>query len=129
MLNWLKKTISDFVDWLKSTWTDFVDWIRDTITTLVKFFSDLIVNVFKALWDMATDLVCWVIEKLLDLVVSTVKALDLSGLQGFAPAGGLPAEILNVMALCGVGSAVAIITTAIGIRLALQLIPFTRLGS
>ena len=48
MLNWLKKTISDFVDWLKSTWTDFVDWIRDTITTLVKFFSDLIVNVFKA---------------------------------------------------------------------------------
>ncbi|MHC3432475.1 DUF2523 family protein [Delftia lacustris] len=129
MLNWLKQTISDFVDWLKSTWTDFVDWIRDTITTLVKFFSDLIVNVFKALWDMATDLVCWVIEKLLDLVVSAVKALDLSGLQGFAPAGGLPAEILNVMALCGVGSAVTIITTAIGIRIALQLIPFTRLGS
>ncbi|MFG0673179.1 DUF2523 family protein [Delftia sp. WSY_7] len=129
MLNWLKKTISDFVDWLKSTWTDFVDWIRDTITTLVKFVSDLVVNIFKAIWDMATDLVCWVLDKLLDLVVSAVKALDLSGLQGFAPAGGLPAEILNVMALCGVGSAVAIITTAIGIRIALQLIPFTRLGS
>lgn len=129
MLNWLKKTIGDFVDWLKSTWTDFVDWIRDTITTLVKFVSDLVVNIFKAIWDMATDLVCWVLDKLLDLVVSAVKALDLSGLQGFAPAGGLPAEILNVMALCGVGSAVAIITTAIGIRIALQLIPFTRLGS
>jgi len=129
MLNWLKTTIADFVGWLKSTWTDFVDWIRDTITTLVKFVSDLVVNIFKAMWDMATDLVCWVIEKLLDLVVSALKALDLSGLQGFAPAGGLPEEILNVMALCGVGSAVAIITTAIGIRLALQLIPFTRLGS
>ncbi len=129
MLNWLKTTIADFVGWLKSTWTDFVDWIRDTITTLVKFVSDLVVNIFKAIWDMATDLVCWVLEKLLDLVVSAVKALDLSGLQGFAPAGGLPAEILNVMALCGVGSAVTIITTAIGIRLALQLIPFTRLGS
>lgn len=129
MLNWLKTTIADFVGWLKSTWTDFVDWIRDTITTLVKFVSDLVVNIFKAMWDMATDLVCWVIEKLLDLVVSALKALDLSGLQGFAPAGGLPEEILNVMALCGVGSAVTIITTAIGIRIALQLIPFTRLGS
>ena len=67
---------------------------------------------------------------IVSLIQSTKSVqVDLSGLQGFAPAGGLPAEILNVMALCGVGSAVTIITTAIGIRLALQLIPFTRLGS
>ena len=129
MLNWLKTTIANFVEWLKSTWTDFVDWIKETITTLVKFFSDLVVNIFKAAWDLLTDLVSWVIEQLLGLVVSAVNALDLGGLQGFASGSGLPEEILNVMALCGVGSAVAIITTAIGIRIALQLIPFTRLGS
>lgn len=129
MLNWLKTTIASFVEWLKSTWTDFVDWIKETITTLVKFFSDLVVNVFKAAWDVLTDLVCWVLEQLLGLVVSAVYALDLGGLQGFASGSGLPDEILNVMALCGVGSAVFIITAAIGIRIALQLIPFTRLGS
>lgn len=129
MLDWLKGTIANIVEWLKATWTDFVTWIADSIKTLVKFFTDLVVNIFKAAWDMLTDLVCWVLEKLLDLVVSAVKALDFSGLQGFAAGAGLPEEILNVMALCGVGSAVSIITVAIGIRLALQLIPFTRLGS
>lgn len=129
MLNWLKKTIAEFVEWLKSSFIDYVVWLKDTLTTLVKFFLDLIVKVFEAVWDMLTDLICWIIENILDLVISAVKAIDFDGLSGLAPASALPAEILNVMSLCGVGTAVGIITTAIGVRLALQLIPFTRLGS
>jgi len=129
MLNWLKGTIAGVVEWLKATWIEYVEWLKKTITTLVKFLSDLFVNIFKALWDILTDLVCWVIDKLLDVVVAAVKALDVSSLQGFSSGSGLPEEIVNVMSLSGVGSAVVIIATAIGIRLALQLIPFTRLGS
>lgn len=129
MLNWLKGTITGIVDWLSGTWKDFVDWISDAVSTFVKYVSDLAVNIFKAAWDMLTDLISWIIEQLLDIVVAAVNALDINGLHGFGSGFGLPEEIINVMALCGVGSAVGIITAAIGVRLVLQLIPFTRLGS
>ena len=63
-------------------------------------------------------------------MVKAISAIDLSGIQPhLSAAGGLPGEILNIMSLLGVGTCVSIIAAAIGIRLVLQLIPFTRLGS
>ena len=41
----------------------------------------------------------------------------------------MPEEIINILGLLGVGPACGIIVAAIAIRLVLQLIPFTRLGS
>lgn len=129
MLNWLKGTITGIIDWLSGTWKQFVDWIGDSVSAFVKYVSDLAVNIFEAAWDMLTDMISWIIEQLLDIVVGAANSLDIGGLQGFGAGFGLPEEIVNVMALCGVGSAVSIITAAIGVRLVLQLIPFTRLGS
>lgn len=74
-------------------------------------------------------LVSWVFDQLLGLVVSALSAIDLGGLNNYNPQTGFTSEMLNIMGLIGLGEASAIIVTAIGIRLILQLIPFTRLGS
>ena len=41
----------------------------------------------------------------------------------------IPIEIKQVMALCGVTTASTMIVASLGVRIILQLIPFTRLGS
>lgn len=100
------------------------------IAAIVKWFGSLFVAVFVAAWDFIRDAACWPFEQAMDIAVSAAQSLPLDGLSTQATAwGGLPAEILNVMGLIGVGTAVSIIAAAIGIRLVLQLIPFTRLGS
>ena len=117
------------LSWLKGTLAQIAQLFSDTVSSVLDWISDLFVNIFKSIWDLLSDLICWVIDKLMSIVVSASNSVSFDGLQGFAPAGSLPSEILNVMQLCGVGSAVSIIVTAIGVRLTLQLIPFTRLGS
>ena len=100
------------------------------IAAVVQWFSDLFVAIFKALWDFIRDAVCWPFEQIMDIVISAVQALPLDNLATQSTAwGSLPGEVLNVLGLLGVGTAVTIISAAIGVRLVLQLIPFTRLGS
>lgn len=117
------------MEWLKETIAKVVALFTDTVTAVVKWIAKLFENIFKAIWDVLTDIVCWILDKLMDIVVAAANALDVSGLMGFSVGSDLPSEIINVMQLCGVGTAVGIITAAIGIRLVLQLIPFSRLGS
>lgn len=99
------------------------------IADAIRWIGDLFVAVFVALWDMAKDAFAWVFDQVMDVAVSAVAAVDVSGLEGWGAWGQLPAELLNVMAVLRVDEAVAIIMAAIGIRLVLQLVPFTRLGS
>lgn len=99
------------------------------ISALLGWIGDLFIAVFVALWDMITDLGCWMFEQLLKVVSTAVQAIDFNGLAGYAQGATLPGEIMNVLALLGVGTAITIILTAIAIRLGLQLIPFVRLGS
>lgn len=100
------------------------------IVAVLVWFADLFVSIFVAVWDVCKDAFSWCFEQLLDVAISGITALDLSGLDSYAQAGGsLPAALLNILALLGVGTAISIITAAIGIRIVLQLIPFTRLGS
>lgn len=99
------------------------------LSALLGWIGDLFIAVFVALWDMVTDLFCWVLEQLLKVVASAVQAIDFGGLATYAQGATLPSEIMNVLGLLGVGTAITIILSAIGIRLALQLIPFVRLGS
>ncbi len=106
------------------------DWFKTRIVEIVAWLGELWKDAFTASWDFMKDAFCWVIDQLLSLVVSAVGLLDVSGLQGWVSQWGtLPGEIVNVMGLLGVGTASAIIVSAAGIRLVLQLIPFTRLGS
>ncbi|MFA9283880.1 MULTISPECIES: DUF2523 family protein [unclassified Comamonas] len=104
--------------------------ILKTLQAIWKWFGDLAGEQFQKLWDLLTDVVCWALDGILGLVVSAVSAVDLSGLDSYSNSvGEVPAEILNVMQMAGLGTASQIIIAAIGIRLVLQLIPFTRLGS
>ena len=100
------------------------------IAAVIEWLGALYVAVFVALWDFIRDAFCWPFEQLMDIVVSSIQAIDMSGLSAQVGAWGtLPAEVLNILGLLGIGIASAIIVSAIGVRLVLQLIPFVRLGS
>lgn len=100
------------------------------IAGLAGFFAKLAVLVFAAFWLLSTDAGCWVVEQVLSFAVELVGSVDASGLQqSLSSWGTLPAEVLNILGLLRVAEAAAIIVSAIGIRLVLQLVPATRLGS
>jgi len=106
------------------------DWFKHRIVEVVQWFSDLFVAVFSALFDLLKDAICWVLEQFLHIAVNLLGSIDVSGLTGYSGAwGSLPADIINIMGLLGFGPAAAIIVSASLIRLYLQLVPFTRLGS
>ena len=115
MLAWLKKTVASFFKWLDS---------------VLQWFFDLVIDVLDSIWLILQDFLAWTCEELLNIVFMLVNQLDFSDLDKYTNAwGGLPAEILNVLGLLGIGDACVVIIAAIGIRLILQLIPFVRLGS
>lgn len=97
----------------------------------VTWVGALSVAFFVALWDIFKDIFSWLFDQLLSIAVSAVSAVDVSAMQGLNGQGwgALPAEVLNILQLIGVGTAIAIISSAIAVRFALQLIPFVRLGS
>ncbi len=101
------------------------------IAQLVGWFSDLAVNIFHSAWLIFTDVFCWLFESFMKISVSAVGAVDVSSVNGFAAQGwgSLTSEVLSILGVLGVGTAITIISGAIAIRLALQLIPFVRLGS
>jgi len=100
------------------------------IAAVVAWFGELAVAIFEAMWDFVRDAACWPFEQLLDVIVSALSAVDTSSIDSSVFVwNGLPAEIVNILGLLGVGQASLIVVSAIGIRIALQLIPFTRLGS
>lgn len=106
---------------------EFIGAIWKFLTDSVAWVIDLITGLFVDLWNFVTDGVKWVAEQLLDVVVGMVEAIP-------APTwtfgwGGLPGELLNVLGLIGLDYCLGIIATALLIRIGMQLIPFTRLGS
>lgn len=108
----------------------FFGMILAKIAAVVGWFGELAVAVFEALWDFIRDAVCWPFEQLLDVVVTALSEIEITDLsEKIFVWDGLSSEVINVLGLLGVGQASLIVVTAIGIRLVLQLIPFTRLGS
>jgi Protein of unknown function (DUF2523) len=100
------------------------------LAAIVGWFGKLAVALFLAGWDFMRDVACWPFEQCMQIVVTAVGAVDLSGVVGNLQSwGALPVEVLNILGLLGVAQAGGIIVAAIAIRLVLQLIPFTRLGS
>jgi len=100
------------------------------VVAAIKWIGELFVKVFESIWLLLQDAVCWVFESVIRLVISILGGIDFSGLTSYAGAwAGLPAGTTEVLAAVGLSQAVGIVITAIGIRLMLQLVPFTRLGS
>lgn len=108
----------------------FFTAIFQKIAAVAQWFIDLVKAVFTAGYDLAKDAACWVFDSLLVIVTGAVSALDLSAILQFTGLwASIPAGVTEVLAAIGLGSAFTIISAAIVVRLTLQLIPFTRLGS
>lgn len=100
------------------------------ISAVLSWISSLFVAIFVAGWSMGKDLFSWCFDQVLKVLASIISTIDVSGLQTLASsAGSVPASILNILSILGVGTAISIISAALLIRLGLQLIPFVRLGS
>jgi hypothetical protein len=111
--------IFDLISGFFSFVAEIPGWILDVITAL-----------FASVLLMLKDLVSWVFESILGLASSAISSFDFSGITAYVSyLGSLPAEVVNILGLCGIGEALGIIAVAIIIRIFLQLIPFTRLGS
>lgn len=108
----------------------FFTQLFSKLTGIAEWCVKLVQQLAKDGWEMATDVPAWCFDQVLGVVVSMVGELDLTGLDQYQNTWTqLPAEIANAAAYLGIVQAGGIIATAIGIRLLLQLIPFTRLGS
>lgn len=99
-------------------------------TAVANWVLQLVTAIFTDLWEMARDAFSWLFDQVLDIAIMALGAIDLSGVQGISPGwSGLPGELLNVAGLLGLGQCLALIVSAALVRMALQLIPFVRLGS
>ncbi|MDF5570861.1 DUF2523 family protein [Vibrio parahaemolyticus] len=104
-----------------------MEWLVDLFNKLLVFLYQLLVSLFN----MLKDLFFWAVEQVMEMVnmlLSGVFAL-------FAPVDmsqymtSIPPTVSWVMAAVGLPQCLSIILAAITVRLMLQLIPFTRLGS
>lgn len=99
----------------------FIDWIFELVP---RFFKSLVI--------ILQDFFLWSLEQVFGLVKTLIDGITgmdemvgkLAGIWA-----GVPPEVTLMMQTIGLGTAFTIIVAAIGIRLVLQLIPFTRLGS
>lgn len=106
--------------------------VVDKIDSFIDWFFLLIPNLVKAFLVMLKDLFLWSLEQILSLAKSLIDGItgfDAIVSQAATIWAGVPADVMVVLQTIGLGSALAIIAAAILIRLALQLIPFVRLGS
>lgn len=98
------------------------------IAGLAKWFLSVFKQIFVDMWNLVTDMFCWVLDSVLSLAASIVSAISIP----FDPGtyySMIPAEMANVLGLIGIPQALSMIVAALVIRFLLQLIPFVRLGS
>lgn len=109
---------------------DGFNLVISKIAAVLDWFNEFVVNVLTSVVDMVKDLACWVFEQVLTLVITILGAFDFSALaQWSAHYGDIPSGVVEVCSAIGLTTAFGIIVSAISIRIMLQLVPFTRLGS
>lgn len=108
---------------------DALNWIAGKYTEFLNFIVEKIDLIFEWAWGLLKDVIAWCFESLLNVVIWSLSQFDLSGIPALQSWQGLPEDVKNVMGLLGVGQAATIIVGAVGIRIVMQLVPFTRLGS
>lgn len=109
----------------------FFTAILGKITGLAAWLIGLVKAAFLAVFDLAKDAVCWALDGFMGVAVGAANLLDVSALSSYASGmwSGLPGEVLNVLGLIGLGTALQIIGAALVIRFVLQTVPFVRWGS
>lgn len=113
----------------------YIKGIFDSIKKFVDWLGKMFLEVFAALWDMITDAFVWLLESLFKLVAELLNGIadgfGLDALKSFVMNlwSQVPPDVIAVASAIGLPSAFGIVVSGIMIRLALQLIPFVRLGS
>lgn len=121
---------------------DFKSWIGSKLQTVINFFRDILFDVFKSITDFLKAFLLTIFDALKDVFFFAFDALVgfmvslMSGLGSLFSAldftnvfSSMPTEVLNIMGLVGLGHCMGLIVTSLIIRMSLQLVPFTRLGS
>lgn len=107
-----------------------IDKVLDWFGSWFEYFADLLKALVNTLFDMIREVFLWIVDSVLGLAMTLLSGVmgnpELSIAQYFT---ALPVETREVIARIGLAEALVVIAGAIVIRLLLQLIPFTRLGS
>lgn len=101
-----------FYDW----WLSFKTWAQSLVLTIS---------------DMLKDVFLWIMEQLFSVVLIALDGMGslFEGLNVAPYLTALPSGARWMLDVIGFGTAMGMIVSAIIIRVMLQLIPFTRLGS
>jgi len=98
------------------------------VAGLAKWFLSVFKQIFVDMWNLVTDMFCWVLDSVLSLAASIVSAISVP----FDPGtyySMIPPQMANTLGIIGLPQALSMIVAALVIRFLLQLIPFVRLGS
>ncbi|MFA0062671.1 VSK receptor [Vibrio breoganii] len=104
-----------------------MQWLVDLIQNLIDFIYSLFISVLELVKDIVYwffDLIMNIVDSLLSIVISLFEPIDISQYMG-----GFPPQASWVLSQIGLPQAIAMIVVSLGVRLLLQLVPFTRLGS
>lgn len=110
---------------------EFFTAILKKIADFALWIGGLAAAGFAAMFTLGKDILSWLLEQILDVVIWLLNQIDLD-FDLFNPAqyvSALPPEMVMMIGYLRIGECLAIIIAAIIIRIGLQLIPFTRLGS
>ncbi|WP_234493730.1 DUF2523 family protein [Vibrio maritimus] len=104
------------LDWFAERWNDFVNFC---------------LSILLSLYDLLKDIGIFFFDSVLSIALVAINGFGsaFSALNVIQYIDLIPDEAKSIMALVGVNEASVIIVSAILIRLGLQIIPFTRLGS
>ncbi len=104
-----------------------MQWFIDLFTNLKEFLLSLfasLAEVFKISVYWLFNLLMNIVDSLINVVMTLLSPIDISQYMT-----GFPSGAAWVLGQIGVPQALVMIVASLGIRLLLQLIPFTRLGS
>lgn len=123
--------IDDFKSWLHEKIQAVINYIRDFFFDIFKAFTDFFKAMLLTIFDMLKDLVFFIFDIFLGFIVGLFSAFSsMFNNVTFSNAfNGLPPEVLNILGLLGFGECIGLIVSSLIIRITLQMIPFTRLGS
>jgi hypothetical protein len=110
---------------------DFFDWLAGEYGGIWDKFKAIIDKLFDEVEEMFKDMLIYVVDTFLDLTTTILEtiAIDFSVFDPSTYFSAMPAEVSQVIGIIRIPEAIGIIVAAIAIKMLLQLIPFTRLGS
>jgi hypothetical protein len=103
----------------------------DAIERFFQALVDFIYRIFLSIVDFFKDFFLWIIDSIFDIVIYLLEGMEdlTTALNPLEYINQIPDETRAIMTMVGFNECMVIITSALLIRLVLQLIPFTRLGS